>query len=90
MYETFMEEIKGAENLNVTVYDVFEEDTPYLGQDLFSAFGKLENGEELTEDEQRLLNAKQKAMDLITANDVIVFAFPLWNLTIPAKLPHIY
>ena len=86
MYETFMEEIKGAENLNVTVYDVFEEDTPYLGQDLFSAFGKLEKGEELTDDEQRLLNAKQKAMDLITANDLIVVAFPLWNLTIPAKL----
>ena len=86
MYETFMEEIKGAENLNVTVYDVYEEDTPYLGQDLFSAFGKLEKGEELTDNEQRLLNAKQKAMDLITANDLIVIAFPLWNLTIPAKL----
>ena len=25
-------------------------------------------------------------MDVITAADVIVFAFPLWNLTIPAKL----
>ena len=65
---------------------MFEEDTPYLGQDLFSAFGKLEKGEELTDNEQRLLNAKQKAMDLITANDLIVVAFPLWNLTIPAKL----
>ena len=84
MYETFMEEIKGAENLNVTVYDVFEEDTPYLGQDLFSAFGKLEKGEELTDDEQRLLNAKQKAMDLITANDLIVVAFPLMELNDPS------
>ena len=25
-------------------------------------------------------------MDALTAADVVVFAFPLWNLTIPAKL----
>jgi FMN-dependent NADH-azoreductase len=86
MYETFMEAVKGAENLNVTTYDIFEEDMPYLSQDLFSAFGKLQNGGELTEGEQRLLAAKQKAMDALTAADLVVFAFPLWNLTIPAKL----
>lgn len=86
MYETFMESIKGAENLNINVYDVFEEDTPYFGQDLFNAFGKLQNGEELTDLEARLIAAKQKAMDAVTAADVVVFAFPLWNLTIPAKL----
>lgn len=86
MYETFMEEVKGADNLNVTVYDVYEEDTPYFGQELFDAFAKVEKGEELTDYEQRLLNAKQKAMDLLSATDLVVFAFPLWNLTIPAKL----
>lgn len=86
MYETFMEAVKGASNLNVTTYDVFEEDTPYFGQDLFNAFGKMQNGGELTDVEQRLVAAKQKAMDALTAADVVVFAFPLWNLTIPAKL----
>ncbi|MBA4536781.1 FMN-dependent NADH-azoreductase [Bacillus aquiflavi] len=86
MYETFMEAVKGAENLNVTTYDVFEEDTPYFGQELFNAFAKVQNGGELTDLEQRLLAAKQKAMDALTAADVVVFAFPLWNLTIPAKL----
>ncbi|MEK5391061.1 FMN-dependent NADH-azoreductase [Margalitia sp. FSL K6-0131] len=86
MYETFMETIKDAKNLNVSVYDVFAEDTPYFGQELFNAFGKVHNGEKLTDLEQRLLNAKQKAMDALTAADVVVFAFPLWNLTIPAKL----
>ncbi|MBS4210449.1 FMN-dependent NADH-azoreductase [Bacillus sp. FJAT-50079] len=83
MYETFMENIEGV---NVTTYDVFAEDMPYLGQDLFNAFGKLESGEELTDIEQRILAAKQKAMDALTAADIVVFAFPLWNLTIPAKL----
>ena len=85
MYETFMAELEGKD-VNVTTYDVFEEDTPYFGQDLFSAFGKLQNGGELTDVESRLVAAKQKAMDVITAADVVVFAFPLWNLTIPAKL----
>jgi FMN-dependent NADH-azoreductase len=83
MYETFMENIEGV---NLTVYDVFVEDMPYLGQDLFNAFAKLKSGEEMTDIEQRILAAKQKAMDALKAADVVVFAFPLWNLTIPAKL----
>ncbi|MED4452299.1 FMN-dependent NADH-azoreductase [Metabacillus fastidiosus] len=83
MYETFMENLEGV---NVTTYDVFAEDMPYFGQDLFNAFGKIQSGEEMTDVEQRILAAKQKAMDALTAADVVVFAFPLWNLTIPAKL----
>lgn len=83
MYETFMENIEGA---NVTTFDVFAEDMPYFGQDLFNAFGKVQSGEEMTDVESRILAAKQKAMDALTAADIVVFAFPLWNLTIPAKL----
>jgi len=83
MYETFMENVQGV---NVTTFDVYEEDMPYFGQDLFNAFGKVQNGGELTDIESRLLAAKQKAMDALTAADVVVFAFPLWNLTIPATL----
>jgi FMN-dependent NADH-azoreductase len=83
MYETFMENLEGV---NVTTFDVFAEDMPYFGQDLFNAFGKLNAGEALSDLEQRLLTAKQKAMDALTAADLVVFAFPLWNLTIPAPL----
>lgn len=82
MYETFMENVEG----NVTTFDVFAEDMPYFGQELFDAFGKVQSGEEMTDIEQRILAAKQKTMDALTAADVVVFAFPLWNLTIPAKL----
>ena len=86
MYETFLAAAKENEKLNITTYNVFSEDMPYLGQDLFGAYGKMAVGEELTDIETRLLAAKQKVMDAVTAADVIVFAFPLWNLTIPAKL----
>ncbi|MEG0258830.1 MAG: FMN-dependent NADH-azoreductase [Lysinibacillus sp.] len=83
MYETFVE---NAKDVNVTTFDVYAEDMPYFGQDLFNAFGKVQSGEALTDIEARILAAKQKAMDALTAADVVVFAFPLWNLTIPATL----
>ena len=86
MYETYIEEAQKLAGINLTTYDVFAEDMPYFGQDLFNAFGKMQNGEELTDVEARLLAAKQKAMDAVAAADVVVFAFPLWNQTIPAKL----
>lgn len=86
MYETFITEATKVDHVNVSTFDVFTEDMPYLGQDLFNAFGKLQNGEELLDIESRLLTAKQKAKDAVSAADVVVFAFPLWNLTIPATL----
>ncbi|ETI70137.1 FMN-dependent NADH-azoreductase 3 [Neobacillus vireti LMG 21834] len=83
MYETFIQNLEGV---NVTTYDVFDEDMPYFGQELFNAFGKMQAKEELTDVEQRIVEAKQKAMDALQSADVVGFAFPLWNLTIPAKL----
>ncbi len=70
----------------MTTYDIFAEDMPYMGQDLFNALGKVKSGEALTDIEQRILAARKKAMDALTAADLVVVAFPLWNLTIPAKL----
>lgn len=86
MYDTFMETVKEAKGININVYDVFEEDMPYVGQDLFNAFAKLQKGEPLADIEQRILVAKQKAKDAVSKADVVVIAFPLWNCTIPAAL----
>ena len=86
MYETFMAEIATVEGVNVSTFDVFEEKMPYFGQDLFNAFGKLQAGEELAEIEAASLAAMNKAREALTAAEVVVFAFPLWNQTIPAAL----
>jgi len=86
MFDIYLEKARKIEGLNISTFDVFEEDMPYFGQDLFNAFGKAQNGEQLTDLESRLLAAKQKAMNAVTAADVVVLAFPLWNQTIPAKL----
>lgn len=86
MYETFAAEAAKVDDLNITTLDLFAENMPYFGQDTFNAFGKVQNGEEMTEIEAASLAALTKSRELLSAADVVVFAFPLWNLTIPAAL----
>ncbi|MEK4701452.1 FMN-dependent NADH-azoreductase [Solibacillus sp. FSL R7-0668] len=86
MYNTFMEEVATVEGLNVSTFDVFEENLEYFGQELFNAFGKLQNGEALTAREQASVDSMNKSRAALDAAEVVVFAFPLWNLTIPAAL----
>ena len=86
MYETFVAEAAKVESLNISTFDVFAENMPYFGQDLFNAFGKTQANEELTAIEAASLQAFSKAREALTAADVVVFAFPLWNQTIPAAL----
>ena len=86
MYEAFMEEIKNVEGYNVSTFDVFAENLTYFGQDLFNAFGKMQNGEELTAIEQASVDSMNKARQALSPADIVVFAFPLWNQTIPAAL----
>lgn len=84
MYDVFMDNI-GTE-ANVKTFDVFKEDMPYFGQDFFDAMQKSAQAEELNDIEQRILTAANKAMDAFLEADTVVFAFPLWNKTIPAPL----
>lgn len=86
MYETFIAEAATVEGLNVSTFDVFEENLAYFGQELFNAFGKLQNGEALTPAEQASFDSMNKARTALDAAEVVVFAFPLWNQTIPAAL----
>ncbi|MDN7246598.1 FMN-dependent NADH-azoreductase [Planococcus shenhongbingii] len=84
MHEVFMNEI--GTDLDIKTFDVFKEDMPYFGQDFFDAMQKSAQAEPMSETEQRILTASAKAMDAFMEADVVVFAFPLWNMTIPAAL----
>ncbi|MFC3209523.1 FMN-dependent NADH-azoreductase [Planomicrobium okeanokoites] len=84
MYDVFMDNV--GSGANVKTFDVFKEDMPYFGQDFFDAMQKSAQAEELNDIEQRILTAANKAMDAFLDADVVVFAFPLWNKTIPAPL----
>jgi len=86
MHEVFMNELTQAKDLTINTFDVFKEDMPYFGQDFFNAMGKSAQSEPLNDIEQRILSASTKAMDAFMDADVVVFAFPLWNYTIPAPL----
>ena len=86
MHEVFMNELTQTNDLHINTFDVFKEDMPYFGQDFFSAMTKSAQAEQLTDIEQRILTASNKAMDAFMDADVVVFAFPLWNKTIPAPL----
>ncbi len=86
MHEVFMNELPQQTELNINTFDVFEEDMPYFGQDFFNAMTKSALAEQLTDIEQRILTASNKAMEAFMDADVVVFAFPLWNKTIPAPL----
>jgi FMN-dependent NADH-azoreductase len=86
MHEVFMNELPQTTDLNINTFDVFKEDMPYFGQDFFNAMTKSAQAEQLTDIEQRILTASNKAMDAFMDADVVVFAFPLWNKTIPAPL----
>ncbi|QBP39987.1 FMN-dependent NADH-azoreductase [Paenisporosarcina antarctica] len=86
MHEVFMNELPQTNELNINTFDVFKEDMPYFGQDFFNAMKKSAQAEQLSDIEQRILTASNKAMDAFMDADVVVFAFPLWNKTIPAPL----
>src|SRR5690606_5969248 len=86
MYEVFMDSIGTGSDLDINTFDVFKEDMPYFGQDFFDAMQKSAQAEEMTELEQRILTAANKAMDAFMDADIVVFVFPLWNKTIPAPL----
>ncbi len=59
MYNTFMENIDQTTN-NVTTFDVFAQEMPYIGQDLFNAFAKGAEGEALTTKEATLMAVRKK------------------------------
>lgn len=89
MYELFLEEIKKNQEINLDTVELFNEELPYIGQDFLSAQFKSAQSEPLTSAEDKVLRIANGHLDRFKAADVVVFAFPLWNFTVPAVL-HTY
>jgi len=85
MFDTFVENLDRTA-VDVVTFDVYAQPMPYIGQTLFEAFGKLAQEQDLNQEEQELMTVRQDVMNKFAAADTIVFAFPMWNLTIPAAL----
>ncbi|WP_416148490.1 FMN-dependent NADH-azoreductase [Salipaludibacillus sp. HK11] len=90
LYNTFLENYKQAHpEEEVTELDLFEENLSYYDNEKITAMFKQSSGMELTPSEQQAADHVSKYLNQFLAADKVVFAFPLWNFTIPAVL-HTY
>ncbi|MCP3763436.1 FMN-dependent NADH-azoreductase [Domibacillus sp. A3M-37] len=90
LYNAFLETYR-AENPsdNITELDLFAENLPYYDTDKINGMFKLARGMELTAEEKAATDLVTKYLNQFLEADKVVFAFPLWNFTIPAAL-HTY
>ncbi|GGD57151.1 FMN-dependent NADH-azoreductase [Paenibacillus nasutitermitis] len=87
LYESFLKSYKenNPEDI-VTELNLFEADLPYYDNDMLGGLFKLAKGIEVTPEEQKAADLANTYLDQFLGADKVVFAFPLWNFTIPAQL----
>ncbi|EHS57709.1 FMN-dependent NADH-azoreductase [Paenibacillus sp. Aloe-11] len=90
LYNAFVESYKSSHPSDeITELDLFSVELPYLNANMINGTFKSARGLELNTEEARLANIANGYLDQFLAADKVVFAFPLWNMTIPAVL-HTY
>lgn len=90
LYEAFLASYKESHpNDTVIELDLYNEELPYMGVDMINGIFKDSRGLDLIEEEAKAIAISDKYLDQFLAANKVVFAFPLWNLTIPAVL-HTY
>jgi FMN-dependent NADH-azoreductase len=69
--------------------DVYKLDIPFLDEDVFSGWGKLQQGttfEELSAEEQKKVGRINEIVDQFAAADKYIFVTPMWNFSIPPRM----
>ncbi|MEK3779734.1 FMN-dependent NADH-azoreductase [Paenibacillus sp. FSL R5-0810] len=90
MYREFLDAYKANHPEDqITELDLFAENLPYYDSTAINGMFKASRGIEATPEEQAAAANVTKYIDQFLAADKIVFAFPLWNMTVPAVL-HTY
>ncbi|MBU8906808.1 FMN-dependent NADH-azoreductase [Desertibacillus haloalkaliphilus] len=90
LYHKFVDSYKEANPSDtITELNLFEENLPYYNADMINGMFKTAQGLELTAAEAKGADLVTSYLDQFLAADKVVFAFPLWNMTIPAVL-HTY
>ncbi|MBY0120468.1 FMN-dependent NADH-azoreductase [Bacillus sp. S/N-304-OC-R1] len=87
MYDAFLQTYKEAnKNDEIIELDLFNEKIPTYGNTAITGAYKAKQGMELTAEEEKAVQLIDQYLDQFFAADKIVFAFPLWNSTVPAPL----
>ncbi|GIP39376.1 FMN-dependent NADH-azoreductase 3 [Paenibacillus sp. J31TS4] len=90
LYDAFLHSYKETHPQDdITILDLFEEKPAYYDNTTIMGLFKSSKGMELTPEEQAAAETAGRYMDQFLAADKVVFAFPLWNSTVPAVL-HTY
>ncbi|MFC5650224.1 FMN-dependent NADH-azoreductase [Paenibacillus solisilvae] len=87
MYDTFVKSyVESNPNDEITELDLFNVELPYYDNQTLTALYKLNQGYELSAEEASAAELVNGYLDQFLAADKVVFAFPLWNFTVPAQL----
>ncbi|MEK4029779.1 FMN-dependent NADH-azoreductase [Pseudobacillus sp. FSL P4-0506] len=90
LYEAFLNSYKESHPEDEIIeLDLFKENLPYYDTDKINGMFKLGRGLELTKEEKEAADLVNQYVDQFLSADKVVFAFPLWNFTVPAVL-HTY
>lgn len=87
LYDAFVKSYRETNpNDSITELNLFEEHLPYFDTTMMTGQFKLANGMEATSEEKGAAEIANRYLDQFLAAEKVVFAFPLWNFTIPAQL----
>lgn len=87
MYDTFLKTYRETQpGDHITEVDLFSVNLPYYGNTAITGLYKKNQGFETTTEEQQAAEIANGYLDQFLAADKVIFAFPLWNFTIPAPL----
>ncbi len=87
MYEAFVKAYREQNpNDEITELDLFEANLPYFGNTAITALYKINQGFDLTAEEQQMADTVNSYLDQFLAADKVMLAFPLWNYTAPAPV----
>ncbi|WP_169084862.1 FMN-dependent NADH-azoreductase [Paenibacillus sp. PL91] len=90
LYQAFLDSYAASHPEDTIVeLDLFKEELPYMNADMINGNFKAARGYDLTSEEQAAVQVSDKYINQFLAADKVVFAFPLWNFTVPAVL-HTY
>lgn len=90
LYNEFLASYKESHPQDeITELDLFAEQLPYYDNTLITGVYKAAQGYEATPEEAAGAALVKKYLNQFLAADKVVFAFPLWNMTVPAVL-HTY
>ncbi|GGE06645.1 FMN-dependent NADH-azoreductase 2 [Marinithermofilum abyssi] len=69
--------------------NLYQTDIPYIDTDVFSGWGKLQQGtafDQLSADEKKKVSAIERLTEQFIDADKYVFVTPMWNFSIPPKM----